>query len=156
MEVEKGCRLVKLGAWVLVVAGFGHAIAAIPDLFLSGLFSPTAENALLPLREVSLNIVELAKGNGTSLLESAWGAYIGFTIAIGILLGFFGLLLLLLAKHDGELFVRVKSLLPALIAMSAIMVAVSLTFFFYLPAILIAFSLVCFILAWSSYRQVTG
>jgi hypothetical protein len=153
MNAHKGMTFFKAGAWILVVAGFGHAIAAIPDIFLSGLFSPASEDALLSLKNTSVNIVEIFNGNGTSLLESAWGAYTGFAISVGLLLGFLGLILVILSRNDNELIIRNRGVLLLSIIMSAVMVAISLLFFFYLPTVLVASSLVCFILAWFNLRK---
>jgi hypothetical protein len=153
-QVQKGCRWIKLGAWGLVVAGFGHAVITIPDLFLSGMFSPVAGNARLLMQEVSVNIVALAGGKGTSLFESMWGAYLGFNISHGLGVGFFGLIHLVLAGRDGEVFVRVKSILPISIAMSAILLVTSVSFWFYLPTLIVLWNLICLVAAWSCFNQV--
>lgn len=153
MNREKGFIYFRIGAWILVAAGSAHALAAIPDLFIPGLFSPTMENTISPLREVSLSIVTLANGQGTSFLESAWSAYIGFTISIGLLLGFFGLILVLSVKNNSRLSIPLIRLTQITTAMTAIMVIMSSIFFFYLPTILIGCSLICFILAWHNLNK---
>ena len=153
MNTKKGYACYRTGAWILVAAGFGHALAAIPDLFISGLFSPPMESTLSPLREVSLSIVTLANGQGTSFLESAWSAYIGFAISVGLLVGFFGLILVFYAKNTSREFNSFKSLIQISIAMTAIMVIISSILFFYLPTVLIGCSLLCFILALYSLNK---
>jgi hypothetical protein len=153
MNTQKGFTYYRTGAWILVAAGFAHALTAIPDLFISGLFSPVTGKTLSPLREVSLSIVTLANGQGTSFLESAWGAYIGFTISIGLLLGFFGLILVISEKNNRRQLDSFKSLIQISIAMTAIMVTVSSIFFFYLPTALIGCSLICFVLALYSLNK---
>jgi hypothetical protein len=147
MNTQKGFMYYRTGAWILVAAGFAHSLAAIPDLFISGLFSPATGTTLSPLREVSLSIVTLANGQGTSLLESAWGAYIGFTISIGLLVGFFGLILILSIKNNKRQLDSLKGLTQVSVVMTAIMVIISLICFFYLPTVLIGCSLICFIIA---------
>ncbi len=137
----------KAGTWILIVAGFGHALTAIPDIFIPGMFSPATEAAMVPLRNISLRIVEIAHGRGTSLLESAWAAYTGFAISTGMLVGFIGLILLIILKNNRELSVHLDKLIPVLIIMNVLMVVISLVFFFYFPTILLMCSLVCFILA---------
>jgi hypothetical protein len=145
---KKRLPFFKIGAWILLLAGFGHTAISIVDIFRPGMFSPSSKEIIASLREVSLHIVEVTHGSGTSLLESAWGAYIGFSISVGLLLGFFGLILLLSAKNDGESRILLKKLVPASTVMVAVMVAVSSIFFYYLPTALIACSLICFIFAW--------
>jgi hypothetical protein len=160
MNTKKGFSYYKTGAWILVAAGFGHFLAAIPDAFISGLFSPEMESTSSPLREVSLSIAMLASGQGTSLLESAWSAYIGFAISVGLLTGFFGIILLTCTKDNNRHPDSLKNLIQISIAMTATMVTISLIFFFYLPTVLIACSLICFILALYNLnkgnRYVTG
>jgi hypothetical protein len=152
MNERKGTIFFKAGAWILLVAGFGHAIAAIPDIFCSGLFSPGTDSALISLREVSLNIVEVSKGTGTSLLESAWAAYIGFAICVGLFLGFIGLILVLISRKS-EVLDLTRTLIPVSIVISSIMTVISGIFFFYLPAILGLLSMICFILAAFNTRK---
>jgi uncharacterized Tic20 family protein len=153
MNAHKGMRFFKWGAWILVVAGFGHAIAAIPDTFLSGLFSPASPDAIAALKNTSGNIVVWLGGHHTSVFESAWAAYIGFAISVGLLVGFIGLILLLVSRRDSVLNNRYRSILLTAIGMSSMMTAISLLFFFYLPTVLLASSLVCFILAWFNLRK---
>ena len=152
MNERKGIVFFKAGAWILLVAGFGHAIAAIPDIFYSGLFSPGTGSTLIPLQEVSLNIVEVAKGTGTSLLESAWAAYIGFAICAGLLLGFIGLILVLIARNSEVLDIK-RTLIPVSIVISFMMTIISGIFFFYLPTVLGFLGMICFILAAFNIRK---
>ena len=147
MNTQKGITYFRTGAWILVAAGFAHALAAIPDLFISGLFSPVIGTILSPLRDVSLSIVTLTNGQGTSFLESAWSAYIGFAISVGLLVGFFGLILVLSIKNNNRQPDSIKSLTQVSLVMTAIMVTISSICFFYLPTVLIGFSLICFIIA---------
>ncbi len=45
MKTE-GTVFFKTGAWILLLAGFGHAGAAFLDGFLSGAFSPASDEAM--------------------------------------------------------------------------------------------------------------
>ena len=55
MNTQKGFTYYRTGAWILVAAGFAHALAAIPDLFISGLFSPVTGKTLPASRGLTIN-----------------------------------------------------------------------------------------------------
>jgi hypothetical protein len=131
----------------LLLAGFAHAVVAIPDALVSGAFSAASKDTTQALKATSLNITDWLHGENTSVFESAWGAYTGFAIAVGLLIGFLGLILLLVLKHESAFDNQYRSLLLAYITMSAIITVISILFFFWFPAVLLGASLICFILA---------
>jgi hypothetical protein len=150
---SKGMVFFKTGAWILLAAGTGHTLLAIPDVFISGPFSPASDEALQALKDTSINFVNWGKGGGTAFYESAWGAYVGFAIGIGLLIALFGLTLLLVLNRDRVLDNRHRSLLFVAIGTSGAMLILSVLFFFYWPALLLVASLVCFILAWINVKK---
>ncbi len=137
----------KIGAWILLAAGFAHAFIAVFDIWLKGAFSPISSDASEALKETSINIVSWLGGGNTAVFESAWGAYIGFAIAVGILTGFVGLILLISLKHEPVINNRVHSLLNAALGISGTMTFIAALFYFWFPLTALAASLVCFILA---------
>ena len=140
----------KTGAWILLLAGFGHAAVAITDTFLNGAFSPVSDEAITVLKNTSLNITDWLGGGNTAVFESAWGAYIGFAIGVGLLIGFAGLLLVFLSARENTVDNRI---LAVSFAISAVMTAVAALFYFWFPLAILTAGLVCFILAWFTRRK---
>jgi hypothetical protein len=151
--LAKPMAFFKAGAWILTLAGFAHAGVAVFDVFLKGGFSPVSPEAITKLKNTDIGIVDFMKGRGTSVIGgSAWGGYIGFAIAVGILTGFAGLILLVSLKNENAS-QRCRGLLRVALAMSAVMTAVAVIFYFYFPTILLGASLLCFILALIAGRK---
>jgi hypothetical protein len=142
-----------IGAWILLLAGFAHALIAFLDAFLSGAFSPVSENALEALKNTSLNITHWLNGSNTAVFESAWGAYIGFAIAVGLLTSFIGLILLLAVNFNDVNDARNRRLLYAALSASAVMTVIAALFYFWFPLTILAVSLVCFTIAWLKMTQ---
>jgi uncharacterized membrane protein len=140
----------KTGAWILLLAGFVHAAIALTDTFLEGAFSPVSGEAITVLKNTSLNITDWLWGGNTAVFESAWGAYIGFAIGVGLLIGFTGLLLVFLSGRENEVDNRI---LAVSLAMSAVMTAVAALFYFWFPLAILTASLACFIIAWFTGRK---
>ena len=145
-------KLVKAGAWFPIVAGFGHALGTIPDLFGRGLFSPTDDEAR-DLMTQSPIVLTKALGAGAM---SVWEGYLGFNISHGIGVGFFGFVILLLARRDMGIFTRIRSLLPLAIGMSLVWFLVSIRYWFYLPTAGAALMLGCFTAAFLTLRRAEG
>jgi hypothetical protein len=141
----------KTGAWILVVAGWAHAAIALPDAWMQGAFSPASGDLITAMKSGHLNIVDFLKGNGTSIIGgTVWGASIGFAIAVGVLIGFLGVLLLVAVDFNDAAGARNRRLLYTAIAASAVMTAIAAFFYFWFPLTILAASLVCFVLALTS------
>ena len=150
----KFIKYFKAGAWILTLAGFAHAAVAAIDVFFAGAFSPASGNAITVLKATSINIAEWLKGSSTSITASAWGAYIGFAIAVGLLMGFIGLILLLAVKGDTTSSSRNNALLSAALWVSGVMSVISVLFYFWFPSTILVAGLVCFVLA--RFNRVEG
>jgi hypothetical protein len=136
----------KIGALILLLAGFAHAAIALPDAWIQGAFSPALENAITMLKDTSLNITEWLRGGNTAVFESAWGAYTGFAIAVGVETGFVGLILLLAVNSKDVNDARNRRLLNAALGVSAVMTIIAALFYFWFPLTILGASLVCFII----------
>jgi hypothetical protein len=143
---NKAVTFFRTGAWILMVAGIGHTCLALPDAFLSGVFSPVSPEVLQSLKTTPINAVDFARGGSTAFFPSAWGAYTGFAIGIGVLLGFMGLILLLALQKDAVLDRRNRRIVYAALSVTAVMLVISILFFFYWPTLLLTAALICFIL----------
>lgn len=139
--------LLKIAGFTLLFGGYGHALATLPSLFGSGPFTPTAPGVQEAMAQSSVVLIATFGGEGTALMDSLWGAYLGFNISQGLGLGFFGLIILLLVRHDPALFRRMRLLMPVLIGMAALWFVVALSFFFYAPILLTGCALACLIAA---------
>ena len=84
---------------------------------------------------------------GNKARPSMWSAWLGFNISHGLGVFTFGLLCLLIATDDFELVERIDALRPLTIAFSAAYLALSLRFWFYVPAIITGTATVCFTIA---------
>jgi hypothetical protein len=144
---NNGMMFFKIGAWILMLAGFAHALIALPDAWMQGGFSPVSADALDALKNTSLNITDWLRGGNTAVFESAWGAYTGFAIGVGLLTGFIGLLLLLAVNFKDAKDARNRRLLKAAIGLSAVMTVIAALFYFWFPLTILAASLICFIIA---------
>ena len=141
-------KLVTLAAWPLIFAGFSHAVLAIADFFGAGVFSPTNE-AVQPLMENSSIVLVDRLLSRVSL----WHAYLGFNVSHGLGIGFLGLVNLLIAQRDVELFRRLPALLPLSIAFSSTLLLLCLTVWFYAPMLIVAWSSACLLLAFWRLRR---
>jgi hypothetical protein len=146
--MNKAMTFFKLGALILMLAGFAHAAIAAPDAWTQGAFSPASDDLITVMKSAHVNIVDFLHGNGTSIIGgTAWGAYTGFAIAVGVEMGFVGLILLLAFNFKNAKDARNRRLLNAAIGMSAVMTVIAVLFYFWFPLTILAVSLICFVLA---------
>ena len=136
-------RLIRFAAWPFVIAGFGHALLTVPDLFGPGVFSPT-DPTVRPLMEETGIVLMQTLGSSES---SLWQGYVGFNLSHGIGVGFFGLIHLLLARYDVTIFQTMPWLLPFSFVMALSWFFISLSSWFYAPTLTTAWGTVCFLLA---------
>jgi hypothetical protein len=142
---SKGMTFFKTGAWILLVAGFAHALIAAPDAWMQGAFSPASDELITVMKTAHVNIVDFLNGNGTSIIGgTAWGSSIGFAIAVGVEMGFVGLILLLAVNFKDANDARNRRLLYAALGVSAVMTVVAALFYFWFPLTILAASLICF------------
>ena len=87
------------------------------------------------MEETGIVLTQALRASGTSL----WQGYLGFNLSHGIGVGFFGLIHLLLVRHDEKIFQTMSWLLPCSFVM-----ALS---WFYGPTLFTAWGTGCFLLA---------
>jgi hypothetical protein len=148
MPKGRGMTFFKTGAWILTIAGFAHALIAVSDTWILGAFSPVDGTAVKHLKTTTLGIAAFMHGDGTSVFDSAWGAYIGFAIAVGILTAFLGLLFIMISK-DVVLLDRRFSVVPLLaVIVSGVMTVIGIFFYFFFPTLILSAGFICFLLAY--------
>jgi hypothetical protein len=145
---NKAITFFKAGAWLLTVAGFGHAIVSVFDVWFRGAFSPLDDKAILALKETTIGIADFMKGAGTSVFHSAWGAYLGFTIAVGLLTGFIGLVFGVISRGESPIDSRYKTIALVAVIVSGMMTVIGVFFYFYFPTTILAVSFICFTIGW--------
>ncbi len=140
---KRQSRLIRFAAWPFVVAGFGHALLTLPDIFGPGVFSPTDPTVRPLMEETGIVLIQTLRGSETSL----WQGYVGFNLSHGIGVGFFGLIHLLLVQHDEKIFQTMSWLLPCSFVMALSWFFISLSSWFYGPTLFTAWGTGCFLLA---------
>ena len=76
-----------------------------------------------------------------------WRLWLGFNVSHGVGAFVFGLLCLLVAAHDFALVGQIGAMRPLTIAVSATYCALSIGFWFYVPAIITGGATACFTVA---------
>ena len=143
----KAMAFFKTGAWILMLAGFGHGAVALYDMFASGVFSPSSATTLAAMKDSSINLVVWTSSQNTALFESVWGAYVSFAIEMGLLTGFLGLVFVILSRYP-ELLSDRNFRLPLVAAIvSAVITLFTGLFCFWLPTVITAAVLFCFVMA---------
>jgi hypothetical protein len=128
------------GTIPLILAGGLHALYALRDTVRPTFFAP-----------IDRSVKPVVEGTGIRLVGKAtpsmWRVWLGINITHGLGIFAFGLLCLLIATQDFNLVERIDAIRPLTIAFSAALLAVSLRFFFYGPAIITGTATACFTVA---------
>jgi hypothetical protein len=128
-----------------MLAGGLHVLATLLDTVRPTFFAPI-EGSVKPVMEgTGIRLRRMFPGSGA--IPSMWRFWLGFNISHGLGAFTFGLLCLLIATHDFELVERIDAIRPLTIAFSAAYLAVSLRFWFYVPAIIAGTATACFTIA---------
>ena len=134
------------GTIPLMLAGALHALYAVIDTVRPTYFAPT-EASVKPAMEGTGIRLRRGVPGGNTAKPSMWNAWLGFNISHGLGVFSFGLLCLLIATHDFELVESIEALRPLTIAFSAAYLALSLRFWFYVPALITGSATACFTVA---------
>jgi len=134
------------GTIPLMLAGGLHALYALFDTVRPTYFAPV-DRSVKPVMEGTGIRLRRGTPGGNRARPSMWSAWLGFNISHGLGVFTFGLLCLLIATDDFELVERIDALRPLTIAFSAAYLALSLRFWFYVPAIITGTATVCFTIA---------
>jgi hypothetical protein len=139
--VNSGAQAWFIGGTIpLILAGGGHVLIALVDTVRPTYFAPIDGSVKPEVEGTGIRLV----GRAT---PSMWRVWLGINITHGLGIFAFGLVCLLIATHDFNLVERIDAIRPLTIAFSAALLAVSLRFFFYGPAIITGIATACFTVA---------
>ena len=134
------------GTIPLIVAGGAHALATLLDTVRPTFFTPI-EGSVKPMVEgTGIRLRRMFPG-GSGARASMWRVWLGINISHGLGAFTFGLLCMLIATHDFTLIERIDAIRPLTIAIPAAYLALSLRFWFYVPALIAATATACFTIA---------
>lgn len=133
------------GTIPLMLAGGGHAVAAILDWARPTNLTPIKDSVRLDMEGTGMRF--RARFPGDSARPSLWRFWLGFNISHGFGVFVFGLLSLLIGTHDFSLVERFTALRALTVAIPATYFALSLRFWFYVPALATGTATACFIVA---------
>jgi hypothetical protein len=133
------------GTIPFILAGGLHALGALVDTVRPTFFAPIEGSAKPIMEGTGIRLVRMFGGSGAT--PSMWRVWLGIHISHGLGIFTFGLLCLLIATHDFTLVERIDAIRPLTIAFSAAYLALSLRFFFYVPAIITGTATACFTVA---------
>jgi hypothetical protein len=134
------------GTIPLMLGGGLHALAAMVDTVRPTYFDPIDGSVKPVLEGTGVRLRRMFPG-GTGATPSMWRVWLGIHITHGLGIFAFGLLCLLISTDDFNLVERIDAIRPLTIAFSAALLAVSLRFFFYGPAIITGIATACFTVA---------
>jgi hypothetical protein len=133
------------GTVVAMLGAGAHALLALGDTVRPTFFAPIESSASRGMNRSGMRLVRMFGRSGAR--PSMWRVWLGINITHGLGIFAFGLVCLLIATHDFNLVERIDAIRPLTIAFSAALLAVSLRFFFYGPAIITGIATACFTVA---------
>ena len=134
------------GTIPLMVAGGLHALQALLDTIRPTYFTPIEDSVRPAMEGTGIRLRRMVPG-GNEARPSMWRAWLGFNISHGLGVFTVGLLCLLIATYDFKLVEQIDAIRPLTIAFSAAYLALSLRFWFYVPAIITGTATACFTIA---------
>jgi hypothetical protein len=134
------------GTIPLMLGGGAHVLATLVDTVRPTFFTPIESSTKAAVEGTGIRFWRMFPGGGGAT-RSMWRAWLGFNISHGLGVFTFGLLCLLIATHDFKLVERIDAIRPLTIAFPAAYLAVSLGFWFYVPAIIAGTATACFTIA---------
>jgi hypothetical protein len=123
-----------VGAIVFIVAGGGHALLTVFDTIRPTWFAPIDASVKSDMERTGMRFRRLFPGDATR--PSMWKLWLGFNVSHGLGVCAFGLMCLLISKHDFGLVERIDAIRPLSIAVSAAYFAIALRYWFYAIVIL--------------------
>jgi hypothetical protein len=133
------------GTTVFMLAGGLHTFQALLDTVHPRYFAPIDGSVKPAMERTGIRLRRMVPGDGAT--PPLWRVWLGINVGFGLGLFTFGLLCLLIAAHDFELVERIEAIRPLTIAFSAAYLALSLRFFFYVPALITGSATACFTVA---------
>jgi hypothetical protein len=135
-----------IGASLFMAAGGGHALVTLVDMVRPTFFTPIDATVRSAMETTGFRFRSLFPGND-GVTPTMWRIWIGFNASHGIGAFVFGLLCVLIARHDFGLVTSIGALRPLTIAVSGVYFALALRFWFYVPALITGSACVCFSVA---------
>lgn len=131
------------GTIVFMAAGGGHAIAALVDTVRPTFFTPIDSSVRSAMEHSTFRFRRMwPRANDQN--PSMYRLWLGFNISHGLGAFLFGLLSLLLVAHDFALIESIDAIRALTIAVPASYLALSLIFWFYVPALATGTATACF------------
>jgi hypothetical protein len=133
------------GTIPLMVAGGLHAVMVVLDGVRPTFFTPIGDSVRAGMEGSGMRFRALFPGDAST--PSTWRLWLGFNLSHGLGVFAFGLLCMLIGTHDFGLVERIGGLQALTIAIPAAYLAISIFFWFYVPALVCAVATACFIVA---------
>jgi hypothetical protein len=130
------------GAIPLILAGGGHVMLTLLDTARPTFFTPTRDSVRSEMEDGGVRFRGLFPGDERT--PSIWRLWLGFNLSHGLGAFAFGLLCLLIGAHDFNLVGQIGGLRALTVAIPAAYLAISLYFWFYVPALVCAVASACF------------
>lgn len=137
-QSELAIQLFRLGAFLPVAMGAGHALLALLDTVTPRFFTPRDDQVRLAMTRTTL---------GLTRRMSVWRAWLGFNLSHSLGLVSFGLALLLISFTNPELLLGSTPLAFLAITASLAYFVLAIRFWFYAVAIGAALSFLCLALS---------
>jgi len=122
-----------------MLMGLGHFLGTVIDVFTPFLFTPVDGR----VKEEMVKAVILITDRTT-----LWDAWLGFNLSHGLGVFLFGFIFLTLARRDYCLITGERFILPLCVFTASAYLALSIIFWFYLPAAGCAVVLSCYAVSW--------
>jgi hypothetical protein len=133
------------GTIPVMLAGGAHALTAVLDAVRPTSFAPIADSVRSEMEDTGMRFRALFPGDAGT--PSIWRLWLGFNVSHGLGVFAVGLLFLLIGIHDFDLVGRIGGLRALTIAFPATYLAISLVFWFYVPALVTAAATACFVVS---------
>lgn len=134
-----------VGTIPMMVAGGLHAALTVLDAARPTFFMPIGDSVRREMDGDGMRFRALFPGNAAT--PTVWRLWLGFNLSHGLGAFAFGLFCLLIATHDFDLVGSIGGLRAVTIAVPAAYFAISLAFWFYVPALVTATATSCFVVS---------
>jgi hypothetical protein len=133
------------GTIPLMAAGGLHALVSLLDAVRPRFFAPLRDPLQAQMDADGMRFRAMFPGAGEQ--PSIWRFWLGFNLSHGLGAFTFGAICLLIAVHEYSLVEQVAALRALTIAIPVAYLAISLTFWFYVPTLVVASATACFAVA---------
>jgi hypothetical protein len=134
------------GAAILMAAGGGHALLALLEMVRPAFLSPVDDSVKSDMERTTFRFRRLFPF-GDDVSPTMWRLWLGFNASHGIGVFTFGLVCLMIARHDYTLVERIDGLQALTIAFPAVYCVIAVRYWFYAIAFITVSIFACFTLA---------